>query len=152
MSARKPKVIAISSAGGHWVQLMRLRPAFDGCDITYVTVNPAYRRDVGDAKFQVIPDGNRWNKVALLRSMLGALWLLVKERPDVVITTGAAPGYFMVRLAKLVGARTVWIDSVANAETLSLSGQKAGKHVDLWLTQWPQLATEKGPFYRGNVL
>jgi UDP-N-acetylglucosamine:LPS N-acetylglucosamine transferase len=152
MSARKPKVIAISSAGGHWVQLMRLKPAFENCDIIYVTVNAAYRRDVGDAKFRVIPDGNRWNKVALLRSMLGALWLLLRERPDVVITTGAAPGYFMVRLAKLVGARTVWIDSVANAETLSLSGQKAGRHVDLWLTQWPQLATEKGPFYRGNVL
>jgi hypothetical protein len=131
---------------------MRLRPAFVDCDVTYVTVNPAYRRDVGDAKFRVIPDGNRWDKIALLRSMLGSFWMLLQERPDVVITTGAAPGYFAVRLAKLFGARTVWLDSVANAETLSMSGQKAGRHVDLWLTQWPQLATEKGPFYRGNVL
>lgn len=134
------------------MQLMRLRPAFEDCDVTYVTVNPGYRRDVGDAKFRVIPDGNRWNKLALLRSMLGALWMLLQVRPDVVVTTGAAPGYFTVRLAKLLGARTVWVDSVANAETLSLSGQKAGSHVDLWLTQWPHLATEKGPLYRGNVL
>ena len=150
--SRKTKIIAVSSAGGHWVQLLRLRPAFADCDVTFVTVKESYRRDVGDAKFRVIPDGTRWNKIALLRSCLGAFWMLAQERPDVVITTGAAPGYFCVRLAKLFGARTVWLDSVANAEELSMSGQKAGRHVDLWLTQWPQLAKENGPQYRGNVL
>ncbi|MDB6093017.1 MAG: Oligosaccharide biosynthesis protein Alg14 like protein [Verrucomicrobia bacterium] len=152
MSARKPKVIAVSSGGGHWVQLLRLRPAFVDSDVTFVTVNPGNRRDVGDAKFRLIPDSNRWNKLALVRSMLGAFWILLMVRPDVVITTGAAPGYFMVRLAKVFGARTVWLDSVANAETLSMSGEKAGRHVDLWLTQWSHLAKENGPVYRGSVL
>jgi hypothetical protein len=131
---------------------MRLRPAFEGFDVTYVTVNPGYRVDVGDAKFRVIPDGNRWDKLALLRSMLGSIWMLLQERPDVVISTGAAPGYFAIRVAGLLGARTIWVDSVANAETLSLSGQKVGPHVDLWLTQWAHLARENGPHYRGNVL
>jgi hypothetical protein len=69
-----------------------------------------------------------------------------------VITTGAAPGYFAVRIGKLLGARVVWVDSIANAEELSLSGQKAGSFVDLWLTQWPQLARECGPKHFGNVL
>ena len=134
------------------MQLLRLRPAFVDCDVTFVTVKESYRRDVGDANFRVIPDGTRWDKVALVRSFLGAFWMLARVRPDVVITTGAAPGYFCVRLAKLFGARTVWLDSVANAEELSMSGQKAGPHVDLWLTQWAQLAQENGPHYRGNVL
>ncbi len=40
------------------------------------------------------------------------VWLLLKERPDIVITTGAAPGYFCLRLGKLLGARTIWIDSI----------------------------------------
>lgn len=152
MKTRKPKVIAVSSGGGHWVQLLRLRPAFADSDVTFVTVNPGNRRDVGDAKFRLIPDSNRWNKIALVRSLFGAFWLLLTIRPDVVITTGAAPGYFMIRLGKFFGARTVWLDSVANAEELSLSGQKAGKHVDLWLTQWSHLAQPQGPQYRGSVL
>ena len=73
-------------------------------------------------------------------------------RAFVVITTGAAPGFFALRLGKLMGARVVWLDSIANASALSLAGQKAGKHADLWLTQWPELASEDGPDYRGSVL
>ena len=29
--AKKPRVMAISSGGGHWIELLRLRPAFDDC-------------------------------------------------------------------------------------------------------------------------
>jgi hypothetical protein len=150
--ARKPKVMAISSGGGHWIQLLRLKPAFANCELTFVSVKEGYRVDVAAERFLVVPDANRWNKLALIRTAFCILWLLLRERPDVVVSTGAAPGYFAVRFAKWFGARTVWIDSIANAEALSLSGQQAGHHVDLWLTQWPHLATEKGPYYRGSVL
>lgn len=152
MTASRPRILAVSSAGGHWVQLLRLRPAFADCDVTFVTVNPSYRADVDGARFRVIPDSNRWNKLALLRCALSLGWLLWREQPDVVISTGAAPGYFALRLARLFGARTIWVDSVANAEELSLSGQKVQSHADLWLTQWPHLTRENGPHYRGSVL
>ena len=152
MPDKPPKVLAISSGGGHWIQLLRLRPAFDGCEVTYATVLEGYRADVGNAGFRVIRDGNRWNKIDLIRSALGILWLLLQVRPDVVITTGAAPGYFGVRFGKWLGARVVWIDSVANAGELSMSGKNAGSFVDLWLTQWPHLAREEGPHCMGSVL
>jgi UDP-N-acetylglucosamine:LPS N-acetylglucosamine transferase len=153
MTAPRPKVMAISSGGGHWVQLMRLRPAFEGCDVTYVTVRDGYRADVGEgADFRVIHDGNRWSKFNLLRSAADVMWLLISVRPDVVVTTGAAPGYFGVRFGKWLGARVVWLDSVANAEELSLSGEKAGLFVDLWLTQWPHLSQASGPKCFGSVL
>ena len=84
--------------------------------------------------------------------MFSIAWLLWQERPDVVISTGAAPGYFAIRLGNLFGARTIWVDSVANVEELSLSGQKAGPHAKLWLTQWAHLARENGPHHRGSVL
>lgn len=152
MSAKRPKVLAISSGGGHWVQLLRLRPAFDGCEVVYATVREGYRENVGGAEFRLIPDSNRWNKLALVRSAIAILMLLLQERPDVVVTTGAAPGYFGVRFGKWLGARVIWVDSVANAEELSLSGLKSGGFVDLWLTQWPHLAREGGPQYLGSML
>ena len=153
MSAPSPKVLAISSGGGHWIQLLRLRPAFDGCQVTYATVREGYRIDVGpDADFRVVPDGNRWQKIKLLRSALAIIRLLLEIKPDVVVTTGAAPGYFALRFGKWLGARVVWIDSVANAEELSMSGRKAGAIADLWLTQWPHLAREDGPQCFGSVL
>lgn len=153
MLEKRPKVLAISSGGGHWVQLLRLRPAFEGCDVVYATVREGYRADVGtDADFRVIPDGNRWNKIKLLRSALGVVFLLFSVKPDVIVTTGAAPGYFGVRFGKWLGARVVWVDSVANAEELSMSGEQAGSFVDLWLTQWPHLARDGGPQCFGSVL
>ncbi|RYD48381.1 MAG: UDP-N-acetylglucosamine--LPS N-acetylglucosamine transferase [Verrucomicrobiaceae bacterium] len=152
MKVDRIKILAIASGGGHWVQLLRMRPAFEGAEVVYATVREGYRADVGDADFRLIPDCNRWNKLAVLRSAAAIFLLLLRLRPDVVITTGAAPGYFGVRFGKLLGARVVWVDSVANAEELSLSGQKAGSFVDLWLTQWPHLATDGGPQCMGSVL
>jgi UDP-N-acetylglucosamine:LPS N-acetylglucosamine transferase len=77
----------------------------------------------------------------------------VRERPDVVITTGSAPCLFALGLArKLFGARTIWIDSVANAEKLSSSGAQARRVADVWLTQWEHLAKPDGPQYWGSVL
>lgn len=150
---RKPKVIALSSGGGHWVQLLRLRPAFVDSDVTFVTVRPGYKADVGEgARFRVIPDANRSSKVRLAITAFRVFWLLLTERPDVVISTGAAPGYFAMRFGRMLGIRTIWVDSIANAEELSLSGQRAGKHASLWLTQWPHLAGKSGPYYKGNVL
>jgi hypothetical protein len=69
-----------------------------------------------------------------------------------VISTGAAPGLFGVAIGSLLGARTIWVDSIANGEELSLSGHRARRFADLWLTQWPHLASKDGPFYRGSVL
>jgi UDP-N-acetylglucosamine:LPS N-acetylglucosamine transferase len=153
MGSGIPKLLAISSGGGHWVQLLRLRPAFKGCEVVYATVLEGYRADLGEgADFRVIPDSNRSNKIALLRSAWSIFWLIFRLRPDVVVSTGAAPGYLGVRFGKLLGARVVWVDSIANAEELSLSGKKAGSFVDLWLTQWPHLARESGPHCFGNVL
>jgi hypothetical protein len=153
MEHSRPKLLAISSGGGHWIQLLRLRPAFEGCDVTYATVKEGYRSHLEPgSNFKVVPDCNRWQKVRLVRSALVIAWLMFRMRPDVVVTTGAAPGYFALRFGKWLGARVVWLDSIANAEELSLSGIKAGSFSDLWLTQWSHLAKEDGPEFFGSVL
>lgn len=146
------KVLAISSGGGHWVELMRVTPAFAGNDMVYVTVSDEYQRDVPGARFWRINDATQWNKLGLLKMALRILWILLRERPDVVVSTGAAPGYFGLRIGKMLGARTIWLDSIANVEQLSMSGERVGKYADLWLTQWEHLAVDDGPSFRGAVL
>lgn len=151
LAPSRQKVLAISSGGGHWVELLRLRPALEGHDVVYATVSELYRGQV-DAPLRVIPDVTRWNRLGLVRTALSVLWLLLRERPDVVISTGALPGFFGVLLGKLLGARTVWVDSMANVDELSMSGEKARRFADLWLTQWPELARPDGPRYAGSVI
>ena len=149
--SRKVRVLAISSGGGHWLEMLRIRSAFDGADVVYATVNRDHREDVPGERFETIPDATRWNKVRLVWLAVRVVLILLKHRPDVVFSTGAAPGYIALHLGKILGARTAWLDSFANIEELSLSGQMAGKVADLWLTQWAELARPQGPAFRGQV-
>ena len=147
-----PKVVAIASGGGHWIQMGRLRPVLDEMDVCYVSVHPSYGHDVGDERFYVVRDGSRWTKLGLVVQALQVLWIMVRVRPDAVLSTGAAPGFFGILFGKLLGARTLWLDSLANIEQVSLSGRLARPFSDLWLTQWPHLARPEGPQYVGAVL
>ena len=152
MRRRRTRVLAIASAGGHWVQLMRLSPAWDNLAVSYVSTDPGLRQDLAAEDFRVIVEANRWQKLRLLKQLVQLLLIFITVRPDAVITTGAAPGYFALRLGKLFGARTVWVDSIANAEQMSLSGQQVRKYADLWLTQWEHLSGEGGPAFLGSVI
>jgi hypothetical protein len=146
------RILAAASGGGHWVQLCRLMPAFHGHEVTFLTTRASNRAQVGQSHFRVIRDANLWHKFGLCRMALQIFWILLRERPDVIISTGAAIGYFSIRIGKFLGARTIWVDSIANVDKLSLSGRHIGRHADLWLTQWPHLAQPNGPQYVGAVL
>jgi UDP-N-acetylglucosamine:LPS N-acetylglucosamine transferase len=148
----KLKVLAVASSGGHWVQMRRVIPAFAGSEVVYVTVLESYRSQVPESTFYRVNDATRWNKLSMVALALRLVWIMAKEKPGVVISTGAAPGYFALLLGRWFGARTIWIDSMANIEHISMSGARVGRYADLWLTQWPHLAKSEGPHYAGGVL
>lgn len=143
--ARPSRVLLISSGGGHWVQLNRVAPAFENAERHFVTVRSEYRDGLGLAdRFHLIPDATRWNRLRLVWCMVRVAAIILRIRPDVVVSTGAAPGFFGVMLGRRLGARTCWIDSIANTETLSMSGDRARRHADLVLTQWEHLECDDG--------
>jgi UDP-N-acetylglucosamine:LPS N-acetylglucosamine transferase len=147
------RILAIASGGGHWVELQRLRPAFKDLDVVYASVYPEYTYDVPGHRFYSFRDVSRRDRFGFIVLAIQLLQLLLIERPKIVITTGSLPCCIALMLAKyLLGARTIWIDSIANVRQLSSSGKLAGKFVDVWLTQWPGVAREDGPHYWGAVL
>ena len=146
------RVLAAASAGGHWEQLMLLRAAFARHEVAFATTDPAQAKAHGIASAHVLPDCNLDTPAHAARCLFAAAWLVRTVKPDVVISTGAAPGLFCLLWGRLTGARTLWIDSVANAEQLSLSGRIARSLAHACLTQWEHLAEAGGPHYRGAVL
>jgi UDP-N-acetylglucosamine:LPS N-acetylglucosamine transferase len=146
------KIMLVSSSGGHWVQLNRLLPAFEDCEKIFVTTEPKYRTAVNNNRFLLVPDASRWNKLRVLWLAVTVLKHVLTVRPDVVISTGAAPGFFALFWGKKLGAKTIWLDSVANVDEISMSGRMARQYADLWLTQWEHLASPEGPKYAGAVL
>lgn len=146
------RVLAVSSPGGHFTQLQLLSRAWDDCEVAYACVGGELAPLVGAARYYSIPEASRSRPWLLLASAWRTLLILLRERPDIVVTTGAAPGLVAVALGRLLGARTAWIDSVANVERLSLSGRLAGRVAHLWVTQWEHLSQPSGPRCAGGVL
>jgi UDP-N-acetylglucosamine:LPS N-acetylglucosamine transferase len=148
----RKRVLAVASAGGHWIQLRRLTPAFEHHDCAYVTTSAGYRMEVTPHRYHMVCNAALSNKLGLVVLMAQVLRIVWKEKPDVVISTGAAPGFFAILFGKVIGAKTIWVDSIANADALSVSGRWARYFADLWLTQWPHLAKPTGPSYKGSIL
>lgn len=149
---KQKKLLAVASAGGHWIQLNRMIPAFEGHRLHWISTVPGLKTKVQNGTFTAVRDASMWDKPGLLVMALQVAWRVLILRPDVVVTTGAAPGFFAILFGRLLGAKTIWVDSVANAEELSLAGRKAKSWATHWLTQWPELARKEGPHYIGSVL
>jgi len=145
------RVLAIASGGGHFVQLMRLSPAWAGHAVSIATVDAGTRLLAGDAPFFTFRDVSRadWWRIPL--ATLDIARILIAVRPQVIITTGALPGLIAAALARPFGVRSMWVDSIANSEILSGSGGQAGRVCNQVVTQWPHLASAKVDHW-GSVL
>ena len=147
------KVMAVASGGGHWVELRRIMPAFAGTEVFYVSTETEADADLAPARYYPITNVTRKSRLAFLSTVRQLYAIVRAERPEVVVTTGAAPGFVALALAKtLCRSRTVWIDTVAQTEGMTLSGRLARPFADAWLVQWPHLAKPGGPDCWGAVL
>ncbi|MGZ3272286.1 MAG: glucuronosyltransferase [Caulobacteraceae bacterium] len=148
----KPKLLALASGGGHWVQLQRLRPAFADFEIVYVSMFESYAEQVAGSRYYVVPDASRFDIKSFAPVFMKAIGILLKERPKALVTTGSAPMLAFVLLARLLGVRTLWIDSIANSERLSSSGRLAKRIAHRVVSQWPEVAQNEGVACWGAVI
>ncbi len=131
---------------------MMMRSSLDPHDVCYATTHKDMAAAHGIEDAAELPDCNQRTPIRALFCLIAAIRLVLKERPSTVISTGAAPGFFCILAGRLIGAKTLWIDSVANSEQLSMCG-KLSKHIaHECLTQWSHLASDTKPRFRGAVL
>lgn len=152
-SPPKPKLLAISSPGGHWIQLGRLCERLrDRYDIVYAVPNTLFDNDLGARRSYSITDASADDKWRLLPCALQVFVILLRERPHAILTTGAAPGAVAILLGKLLRIRTVWVDSIANVRRISRAGRLVQQRADVFLTQWEHLRDEPSVRHEGAVL
>ena len=135
------RICLAASAGGHISQLFKLAACWDAYKTFCVTTTEVVRDNLGKlGEVYVVGECNRQHPIRVLAVFLRCVRIIYKERPDVVISTGAAAGCILCFLGKLLGAKVVWIDSITNVERISLSGRMVRYIADLFLVQWPELA------------
>ncbi len=150
---RPRRALLVASAGGHWIELRHLCAAFDGWDCQFVSTSTGMTAPIGHRDVLAIPDSSRDTVAKVTRTFARLLPIVWRFDPDVVLSTGAAPGAVALLIGKLMGAHTIWIDSIANSEKPSLSASAIRPFADLRLTQWSDLATPKsGLGFFGKIL
>jgi UDP-N-acetylglucosamine:LPS N-acetylglucosamine transferase len=141
----KLRVCLAASAGGHLTQLLRLCSSWQRYEAIYVTTSRSFAGKLTKAgRVYTVADFNRQRLGNSAKAFFKCIKIIRTERPDVIISTGAAPGLLMCVLGKMTGAKVVWVDSITNTERLSLSGRLVRPFADLLLTQWQELE-EKYP-------
>jgi len=92
LSLRWEKVLLVCSSGGHLDQLLVLEPWLNNRDVAIATFNKLDAASrVGRWRHYWLcwPTNRRvWNN---LRNLFKAGWILRKEKPDLIVSTGAAP-------------------------------------------------------------
>jgi UDP-N-acetylglucosamine transferase subunit ALG13 len=123
MGRRPLRICLAASGGGHVRQLLDLEPAWSAYDHFFLTEDTALSRSIAQkhrthyvahvALGQARLGDPIKMTLAGARNFLESARIIFRERPDVVITTGAGSVYFSVLWARLLGARVVAIESFA---------------------------------------
>ena len=125
-------------------QLLKLASSWEGYEVFSVTTTEVVRDKL--SKFggvYVVGECNRQHPIRVIKVLLQCIRIVFRERPDVVISTGAAAGCMLCFMSKIFCAKVVWIDSITNVERISLSGRMVRYVANLFLVQWPELAQKR---------
>lgn len=148
----RPKLLAVASGGGHWEQMLVISQAFSSFEVIYLTTDDKLIKYANINRGYVVKDCNRNTPVTSLLTLLKVIRIVFLERPSFIVSTGALPGLLCLAAGKVSGSKTIWVDSVANGERLSMCGKVAARFASLCLTQWEHLAHNGRPSYFGSVL
>ena len=154
MVKRKLKICLAASAGGHLTQLLALADSWQGHDTFCVCTSEVVRSRLAKyGRSYIVGECNRQHPLQVLKVFLRCAVIALRERPHVVISTGAAAGCMQCFLCKCTGAKVIWRHSITNVERLSLSGRMVRHIADLFLVQWPELATKyRNVYFAGAVI
>jgi len=137
------KILLISSTGGHFKALCQLSCFWEKHEHSWVTFRNVTTEMIleGESVYWAFGPTNR-NIPNLFRNLFLAIKVILKERPELVVSTGAGVAVPFIVLAKLLGTQTAFIESFTRVKELSLSAKLARPFIDKLYVQWPQLKTK----------
>jgi len=148
------KICLVCSSGGHFRQLYSLKEYWEQFPRIWVTFDSSDTKTVlGDENYYWAYSPTNRNIKNLFRNVFLALRILKKEKPDLLISTGAGVAVPFIYIAKLFGIKTIYVESLTRVEDLSLTGKLIYPIVDYIFVQWPELANKyKKAEFHGRVI
>nr|WP_295301215.1 PssD/Cps14F family polysaccharide biosynthesis glycosyltransferase [uncultured Blautia sp.] len=136
------KICFAASSGGHYEQLLMLKPLMEQYDSFIVTEKTSYNTEVDQIKSYYLHQVNRkelffffWLVVNSIKS----LQIIIKERPDYIITTGVLAMIPLCLLVKITGGKLIYIESFAKVNSGTETGKFLYRFADQFYVQWESM-------------
>lgn len=131
-----------SSSGGHFEQLMMLKPLIQKYGGYIVTEKIDYDIKVENIPVRYVLPINRTDKTFFLKlvaNIIKSFFIVLRNRPDYTISTGALAAVPMMIWTKFFGGKVIYIESFAKIDSPNLSGKIAYKFADQFYVQWESM-------------
>ena len=139
---KNKKIGLICSAGGHFVEMLQLWEAFEGYPVFLVTYMEKTTMNRKDTYYLA---NIARSPFPFIVGLIKILWILLKERPDILFSTGseiAIPSFYFGKF--LFGAKLIYLECSAQVYQASLTGRWVYPITDLFLVQWEPLLKQYG--------
>lgn len=139
---RNIKICFAASSGGHFEQIMMLKPLMNKYDSFVVTEKTSYSSNVEGFTNYRLMQVNRKELSMPFRLIINgfeSIHILIKEKPDVIITSGVLAMIPLCLLAKLCGKKLIYIESFAKINSPTLTGKLLYKYADRFYVQWESM-------------
>ncbi len=134
------KVCLVSSSGGHLTHMYMLKPFWQDKERFWVTFDKEDARSLlkGEKMYTCYYPSNRSLK-ALMINTVRAFKVLKKERPDLIISCGAAVAVPFFYVGKLFGAKLIYIEVFDRIDSSTLTGRLVYPITDRFIVEWEEM-------------
>ncbi len=152
------KVIFVASSGGHLTEILRLKELFKDYNYLLVTEKTdVTEKMVNDYNMDFLVYGPSTNKIdyiiRILKNIFLSIKIIMKFKPQTIISTGAQVGGIMCLFGKIFGCKIIYIESLARVKELSSTGNRVYKFADKFYVQWESLTKKyKKAEYLGRLI
>ena len=152
---RKIKICFAASTGGHFEQLLMLKPLMEKYDSFIVTEKTNYKVKQNSIKTYYVKQINRKEFLFPLKILINSLIsiiIYIKEKPDYIITTGVLSVIPIAMIMKCFRKKIIYIESFAKISSPTKTGKFLYKYADRFYVQWKQmLEFYPKAIYKGGI-
>jgi len=136
---KKTKVCLVGSSGGHLTHLYMLKPFWQDKERVWVTFDKEDARSIlnGEKMYPCYFPTNR-NVKNLIRNVFVAWKVLIKEKPDLIISSGAAVAVPFFYIGKLMGIKLIYIEVFDRIDKPTITGKMVYPITDKFIVQWEE--------------
>lgn len=134
------KIMLVCTSGGHFATMRSLHPFWLSHDRIWITDRQKDTLMLAkNEKKHWLPYQGPRDVLALILNIPKTFKILRLEKPDIIISTGASIAINFAFIAKFLGIRFIYIESISRDKELSLSGRLVYLICDEFYVQWPEL-------------